>query len=165
MNFLATYLNQSFYELLTLYQSYREHNRKIFIEFSKQLVIFFSKFLIKNSTQTLITILEGISQGATAVLLKDLCEQLPDLENNKEKKIVNFAYCSIISEYYMIFDTETLKFLTKKLITHLAKFNKYGSNVSINDNIFKLGDDTCAYAGNTFNRILNAEVKVKIYLN
>jgi hypothetical protein len=153
-----------FFELLVVYQSLKENNRKLFIDFSKQLIVFFSKFLIKNSAKTLIELLESISKGSTTILLKDLCEQLPDLENNKDKKLVNYAYCIILNDYHTSFGVEDLKLLTKKLITHLTKFNRYGSNISFNDNQFKLGED-CAYDGTNFNKILNAEVKVRVWIN
>jgi hypothetical protein len=152
-------IKESFYNLLVIYQSLQGGEKKQIIEFSRQLVVFFSKFLIKNSPKVLIDILESISQGATTILLRDLCSQLPDLDNNRDKKIVNYAYCSILNDYYSLFDTETLKYLTKYVITHLTNFNKYGINVNINDNKFKLGED-CTYDGTSFNKILNADVKV-----
>jgi hypothetical protein len=148
-----------FYDLLILYESIRDNNQRGFIDFSRQLVVFFSKFLIRTSTKTLIDLLEGLAKGSTTVLLRDLCQQLPDLENNRDKKLVNYAYCAILNDYHFHFDTEILKFLTKKLITHLTKFNKYGSSININDNMFK---EDCIFEGNShFTKILNAEIRVK----
>jgi hypothetical protein len=147
------------YNLIVIQKNIKETNKKAYREFSKLLIVFFSKFLIKTNSKVIIEILEGISSGLTVSLLAELCEFLIDLDSNKNKKLVTFAYCQIINDYYSAFDVTTLRLFTLKLIQHLEKFYKISLNsLGEVEKLFDTQDFT--YSANNYNKLFNADVIV-----
>jgi len=151
-----------FYNIIVIHKNIKETNKKAYREFSKLLIVFLSKLLIKTNSKVLIEILEGFSSGLTVTLLSELCEFLIDLDSNKNKKLVTFAYCQIINDYFSAFDIDTLRLFTYKLIQHLEKFYKINLN-SLGDmnKLFDTQDFT--YSANNYNKLFNAEVAVILF--
>jgi hypothetical protein len=138
------------------------NNKKAFNEFSKILVLTISKILIKTNSNTVVSLLEGVNSGLTVALIKELSFYISDLENKMHKKLVNYALCCLIADYYQSFDQETLVLFTLKLVKHLeqfAKVNKIGSQNM--DQLLGEGNQDLSYAANNYNKLINAEVKVK----
>jgi len=159
-NFLFENIKNVLYNLLVNHKNIKESNKKAYREFSKLLIVFLSKLLIKTNSKVLIEILEGISSGLTVSLLTELCEFLIDLDSNKNKKLVTYAYCQIINDYYSSFDVDTLRLFTWKMIQHLEKF--YKINLNTLGDIEKLFDSQdLTYTANNYNKLLNAEITVK----
>jgi hypothetical protein len=136
---------------LTVYNSYRENNKKLLREFSRGLVIFCAKIVIKINSNALVNLLGD----AFVPMLNELCDYLTDLDNNKNKKLVTYAYCMIMNDYFTMFNIDQLKFFTHKLITHLEKFNKNMSYF-----MDKILDNEISYNSNTYNKLGNADIKV-----
>lgn len=147
------------YNLIVIQKNIKETNKKAYREFSKLLIVFLSKLLIKTNSKILIELLEGISSGLTVSLLAELCEFLVDLDSNKNKKLVTFAYCQIINDYFSAFDIDTLRIFTWKLIQHLEKFYKINLNsLGEMEKLFDTQDFT--YSANNYNKLFNADVNV-----
>jgi hypothetical protein len=151
-----------FYNIIVIHKNIKETNKKAYREFSKLLIVILSKLLIKTNSKVLIEILERFSSGLTVTLLSELCEFLIDLDSNKNKKLVTFAYCQIINDYFSAFDIDTLRLFTYKLIQHLEKFYKINLN-SLGDvnKLFDTQDFT--YSANNYNKLFNADVAVKLF--
>lgn len=146
------------YNLLIIHKSLKEgSNKKGCMEFSKLLLIFISKLIIKNGSKLLVDILEQITPGLTVQLIIELSEFMIDLDEVKNKKYVNYAYCLLINDYYSVFDINMLRLLTEKLIKHLERFNK--SKLNFFGDIDKVFGQ-CAYEENSCNKLYNAEIKV-----
>jgi hypothetical protein len=154
LDFNSTYANykQIFYNLFTTYNSYKENNKKLLRDLSRGLVVFIAKFLIKTNSGVLLDVL---GENAFVYLLNELCDYLTDLDNNKNKKLVTYAYCLIMNDYYSKFNIDQLKFFTAKLISHLEKFNKI-TDVNY-ENMLTI---EISYNSNTYNKLQNADIKV-----
>jgi exportin-2 (importin alpha re-exporter) len=158
-NFIFENIKSVVYNLVLIHKNIKETNMKAYREFSKLLIVFLSKLLIKTNSKLLIEILEGISSGLTVSLLAELCEFLIDLDSNKNKKLVTYAYCQIINDYYSAFGIDTLRLFTWKLIQHLEKF--YKINLNSYGAIEKLFDSQdFSYSANNYNKLHNADISV-----
>ncbi len=152
INRIYNNFKQLFSDLIILYNNLKETNKKLHRDFSKSMVTFLAKFVIKTNSQFLVDLL-----GHSFVsVLNDLCDFLTDLDNSKSKKLVTYAYCLIMNDFYRMFDVEQLKFLTKNLISHLEKFNKLFSSL----NYDKIFDNEISYNSNTYNKLQNADINV-----
>lgn len=155
-NLLFEYIKNLLFKMFGLYNNLRENNKRAFRDLSKLLVVFFSQILIKTNSKNLANLMESIATGLTDSMLRELSEVIIDLDSQKNKKLVTYAYCSIITDFCADFDRETLKFITYKLVQLLEKFNKL--NLS---SLTKVEDEDLSYASNNFNKLINAEIKVK----
>lgn len=143
--------------LLNTYDSLKQTNKKLYIEFCKYLVVFTAKISIKVGNDSLFQILEAAAPNSIMPLLMSLLDHLPDLNNNKNKKLVTYMYCLIINEFCSQFDHETLKYFGIKLIKHLQKFYQTNFNsMYINKDL----ETELNYTANSYNKLYNAEVKV-----
>lgn len=143
--------------MMVIYNNLKENNRKLYREFSKMLLVFISKTLIKTNNKAVIEILEGVSQNLTVFLLAELCDFLTELENNRQKKLVTYTYCSIINDFHSLFQVDVLRLFTLKLIRHLEKFYRPSTSLSFFDTSIT---EDYAYEANNYNKLLNADVKV-----
>lgn len=151
-----------FYNFMVINNNLKVNNKKAHKEFSKILIVFLAKLIIKTSVKDVIELIESASQGLTVNLLTELCEIIMDLDNNKNKKLVTYAYCSIMSNFYSSFDPDTLRLFTLRLIQHLERFYKVNlkSLGGDMDKLLEQGQDL-SYAANNYNKLFNAEVKVE----
>jgi hypothetical protein len=151
LNKIGNNFNQAFKTFVSFFNNYTENNKKLLRDFSRGLVVFCAKIVVKINSEALASVL-GESFG---FIISELCDYLTDLDNNKNKKIVTYAYCMIMTDYYKLFTHEQLKFFTHKLITHLEKFNKV-----LGFNAERLLDTEICYNSNTYNKLMNADIKV-----
>jgi hypothetical protein len=148
-------LKQVFYHIVSMYNNVKENNKKLHREYSRCLVVFIAKFEIKTNSATLLDVLGD----AFVFILAELCDYLADLDSNKNKKLVTYAYCLIMNDYFTKFNIDQLKFFTTKLISHLEKFNKI-----MGIGIERMMDNEINYNSNTYNKLLNAEISVYLFL-
>jgi hypothetical protein len=139
-----------------MYNNYKENNKKLLRDFSRGLIVFFAKFIIKTNSEIL---LDMLGENVFVYLLNELCDYLTDLDSSKNKKLVTYAYCMIMNDYHSKFNIEQLKFFTSKLISHLEKFNKI-----MNIGVEKLLDNEISYNSNTYNKLQNGDIKVYLIL-
>ena len=143
--------NKVFGTFVSVYNNYRENNKKLLRDFSRGLIVFCAKIVVKTNSGALANVLGD----AFGFIISELCDYLTDLDNNKNKKLVTYAYCMIMTDYYKLFNHEQLKFFTQKLITHLEKFNKI-----LGLNTDRILDTEISYNSNTYNKLINADIKV-----
>lgn len=165
MNYLLENLKQLIAKFLGIYNSLKENNKKAFREFSKILLVFFAKIVIKSNAKYLVEIIEGASQGATVHLLFELSDNLIDLDRILDKKLVTYMLCSIMLDFHSNFDNNLLRHFIMKLIEHCEKFMKFNLSTYAGnmDKLIEFGQDL-SYAANNYNKLINAEIKVSILM-
>ena len=146
--------------LLSTYSNLRNSNVKLFREFSKYLIVFFAKISLLLGNKTLFELLEAAAPNSIMPLLSSLLDFLPDLNDNKNKKLVTYMYCLIINEFCVQFDVETLKYFGLKLIQHLQKFNRTNFSSMYNNNDL---ETELNYTANSHNKLFNSETRVNIF--
>jgi hypothetical protein len=142
---------------LFIHENLKQNNYRAYGEFSKVLLVFLAKFLIKTSDEAFIQMLESIQEGTTVRLLYELCDFLPQLDSHRNKKIANYALCVILNNHYNKFDLSILVQFGVKLNSYLEKFSKLSLTGYGGESIFDTPD--LSYAANNYNKLINAECK------
>lgn len=144
--------------LIYIYINLQNNNRRVYVEFSKILVVFLSKFLVKTNSKVLTDLIEPVFPGKVILLLSELSEFITELDL-EEKKLTNFALCSYLIDFYNSFDFDNLKLFTRRLIKNLESISKFnlGSRVMVK----QLSYHDPSYNAKSYNKIVNAEIKVR----
>ena len=134
-------------------------NPKVYSDINQEMILLLSKLSIKLNINLSMEIIKIISTNPIQYLI-EMIDEITNLKQTKNKKMVVYWYVQILQKFYNNFDDNCLISMTSKLLNLLKNF--YGINYrkyALNRN------EDLSYAANNYNKLTcaNIEHQINIY--
>ena len=132
-------------------------NPKVYSDINQEMILLLSKLNLKININLSMEIVKIISNNPIEYLI-EMIDEITNLKNTKNKKLVVFWYCQILNNFYNNIDDNSLVSMTNKLLVVLKNF--YG----INYRKYLGGDknEDLSYAANNYNKLACASIEHQI---
>ena len=132
-------------------------NPKVYSDINQEMILLLSKLNLKININLSMEIVKIISNNPIEYLI-EMIDEITNLKNTKNKKLVVFWYCQILNNFYNNIDDNSLVSMTNKLLAVLKNF--YG----INYRKYLGGDknEDLSYAANNYNKLACASIEHQI---
>ena len=132
-------------------------NPKVYSDINQEMILLLSKLNLKININLSMEIVKIISNNPIEYLI-EMIDEITNLKNTKNKKLVVFWYCQILNNFYNNIDDNSLVSMTNKLLVVLK--NLYG----INYRKYLGGDknEDLSYAANNYNKLACASIEHQI---
>ena len=166
VEYLINFVNSNLYganltELLKVTNSIAIQNQttnpKVFNDINQEMIIFLAKSSIKININLSMEIIKTITTDPIKYLI-EMIDEISNLKNISDKKLVVYWYVQIISNFYNSIDQNSLITITFKLLNVLKNF--YG--ISIRKYYDHNKNEDLSYAANNYNKLTCAGIEHQI---
>ena len=136
-------------------------NPKVYSDINQEMILLLSKLSLKININLSMEIVKIITNNNPLQYLIEMIDEITNLKNTKNKKLVVYWYMQIMNRFYNNIDDNSLINMTAKFLKVLKLF--YGINYrryNINNN-----DEDLSYAANNYNKLYCAVIthQISIY--
>ena len=132
-------------------------NPKVYSDINQEMILLLSKLNLKININLSMEIVKIISNNPIEYLI-EMIDEISNLKNTKNKKLVVFWYCQILNNFYNNIDDNSLISMTNKLLVALKNF--YGINYRKYIGVDK--NEDLSYAANNYNKLACANIEHQI---
>ena len=132
-------------------------NPKVYSDINQEMILLLSKLNLKININLSMEIVKIISNNPIEYLI-EMIDEITNLKNTKNKKLVVFWYCQILNNFYNNIDDNSLISMTNKLLVALKNF--YGINYRKYIGVDK--NEDLSYAANNYNKLACANIEHQI---
>ena len=135
-------------------------NPKVFSDINQEMILILSKLSLNINLNLSMEMIKIISNSPIQYLI-DMIDEITNLKNTKNKKMVVYWYVQILATFYSNIDDNSLTIMTTKLLNVLKNF--YGINYRKYYNTIK--NEDLSYAANNYNKLscVNIEHQIETY--
>ena len=133
-------------------------NPRVYSEINQEMILLLSKLSLKINLNLAMEIVKILSPSQPIDYLIKNIEEIPNLKNIKNKKLVIYFYSQILATFFNDIDDQNLVNMTAKLLNVLKNF--YGINFKKYYGFNKKED--MSYAANNYNKLYCANIEYQI---
>ena len=135
-------------------------NPKVYSDINQEMILLLSKLSLNTNLNLSMEMVKIISNNPIQYLI-EMIDEITNLKNTSNKKMVVYWYVQILNNFYNSFDDNSLTSITFKLLNVLKNF--YGINYRKYYRGIK--NEDLSYAANNYNKLtcVNIENKIEIY--
>jgi hypothetical protein len=135
-------------------------NPKVYSDINQEMILLLSKLSLNTNLNLSMEMVKIISNNPIQYLI-EMIDEITNLKNTNNKKMVVYWYVQILNNFYNSFDDNSLTSITFKLLNVLKNF--YGINYRKYYRGIK--NEDLSYAANNYNKLscVNIENKIEIY--
>lgn len=135
-------------------------NPKVYSDINQEMILLLSKLSLNINLNLSMEMIKIISSNPIKYLIT-MIDEITNLKNTKNKKMVVYWYAQILNNFYNNIDDNSITIMVTKLLNVLKNF--YGLNYRKYYNVVKTED--LSYAANNYNKLscVNIEHRIEAY--